>query len=316
MTLRRRFIDGLKTVLLEVYRIGLRFNVVILPNRFDTGVPDLNILARTKDTWTARSDMAGIHWDAGEQEQLLCQVMLPFQDEYRENQAYRDATRAARGPGFGAVEAQALHGFLRHYQPRKVIEVGSGVSTSCMLAASRLNRENGGREQNILCVEPYPRDWLRSAPVELIEKPVQQVSLEVFQSLEAGDFLFIDSSHTIQTGGDVNYLVLEVLPRLKPGVLVHFHDINFPYDYPRDALTALGTCQENALLHAFLAGNPRFGVLFCLSLLHYDRPDTLRRVFPEYTPQANEQGLRSNSYPAFGEIREHFPSSLYLAVTA
>jgi len=315
-SMRRRFMDGFKTALLGVHKTALRFNIVVLPNRYDTGVADLNVLNNTKQFWTPQSEMTGIHWDVNEQERLLGQVMLPFQAEYRGNPSYREATGSACGPGFGYVEAQALHGFIRHYQPRKVIEVGSGVSTYCMLAASRLNRDSGGREQSLICVEPYPRDWLRHAPVTLIDTPVQQVGLDTFQSLEAGDLLFIDSSHAIQTGGDVNYLILEVLPRLKTGVLVHFHDINFPYDYPRDALTALGSCQENALLHAFLAGNQRFQVLFCLSLMHYERPGALQRIFPEYKPQGNEQGLRADAYPAFGEIQEHFPSSLYLSVVA
>jgi hypothetical protein len=111
---------------------------------------------------------------------------------------------------------------------------------------------------------------------------VQEVELELFQQLGAGDVLFIDSSHVVKTGGDVNYLYLEVLPRLRPGVVVHVHDIFLPGEYRKDWVTEeFRFWTEQYLLQAFLAFNSEFEVLLCNSYLgRYHRP-ALQNVFPK-----------------------------------
>jgi Predicted O-methyltransferase len=123
-----------------------------------------------------------------------------------------------------------IYALTRHLRPKRIVEVGSGYST---LVTSRAVRENGSG--SILCVEPYPRAFLERAVEgvgEVRRQPVQDTPLEVFEELGAGDILFIDSTHTVRIGGDVNRLFLEILPRLKPGVWVHVHDIFLPHDYP------------------------------------------------------------------------------------
>jgi hypothetical protein len=292
----------------------MRLGVVVLPNHYYCGVPDLRVLARKRENWARRSALPGISIDLDDQARSLRKVCLPFEPEYRGNQVYHEACTSDCGPGFGYIEAQALYAFIRHYKPRLAIEVGSGVSTFCMLGAAARNSRECDRVTRFISMEPYPRPWLRSAPISLIDKPVQDVPLEVFESLGPGDFLFVDSSHAVCTGGDVNFLVLEVLPRLRPGVLVHFHDIYLPYDYPRDALCTLSQAQETALLHAFLIGNSGVRIVFSLSHLHYDCKDVLHEVFPEYRPQRDQEGLTDACYKPFAEIPEHFPSSTYLQI--
>ena len=116
----------------------------------------------------------------------------------------------------------------------------------------------------------------------MIETKVQDVDVEFFSQLESGDILFIDSSHTVKIGGDVNYLFLEVLPRLKAGVIVHVHDIFFPFEYRRDwVLEEFRFWTEQYLLQAFLIFNSEFEVLMANSYLnHYHRPD-LKAAFPD-----------------------------------
>src|SRR6266487_4714046 len=117
----------------------------------------------------------------------------------------------------------------------------------------------------------------------LIEKKVQDIDLEFFSQLGADDILFIDSSHTVKIGGDVNYLFLEVLPRLKPGVIVHLHDILFPFDYRRDwVMGEFRFWTEQYLLQAFLAFNTEFEVLFCNSYLGFYYLDDLKSTFPTW----------------------------------
>lgn len=132
--------------------------------------------------------------------------------------------------------------------------------------------------------------------------------METFLDLDAGDLLFIDSTHTVGPGREVNFLILEVLPRLKKGVYVHFHDIYFPYDYKRGLLIdALFFSNESTLLHAFLSQNCDCRIALSLSMLHYTAPDDLKNHLPNYIPQINNFGLKINANP-----KGHFPSSTYL----
>jgi len=127
--------------------------------------------------------------------------------------------------------------------------------------------------------------------------------------LSAGDLLFVDSTHTVKPGGEVNRIILEVLPRLGSGVFVHFHDVYFPYDYARNLMSdALFFPLESTLLHAYLINNSRCRILVSLSMLHYATPETIRKSFPHYDAQKNIDGLQDTG-------GEHFPSSAYLLIT-
>ena len=144
---------------------------------------------------------------------------------------------------------------------------------------------------------------------------VQSVPLEVFTDLAENDLLFIDSSHTVKTGGDVNYLFLEVFPRLRKGVVVHIHDIYLPYDYRRDADRTFLHWSETSLLHAFLICNEKVKIIACLSHLHYERKDVLRKIFPKYNPQEDLNGLSSERDKSLtSQVTKHFPSSIYIQV--
>ena len=303
----------LKRMVLKLHRLGLRIGVQILPNHYYSPVPDLLELERTRERWAKRSELPGLHIDLDEQIALVRKICSPYEPEFRGNATYREAT--AFGPGYGYIEAQALHAVVRHYKPKRIVEAGSGASTLCMLRALERNAAEGGPSPRLVSIEPHPNDRLRSLPgIELVAEPVQTVSLDVFTSLGENDLLFIDSSHAVKPGGDVNHLVLEVLPRLAPGVVIHFHDINFPYDYQRDVAETFLHWAEVSLLRAYLAFNARVEVMFSMSLLHYDRPEVLREVFPEYKPQANRDGMYGDDGLPFTHRVEHFPSSIYLRV--
>ena len=116
--------------------------------------------------------------------------------------------------------------------------------------------------------------------------------------LKPGDLLFVDSTHAVKPGGDVNYLILEVLPRLQAGVWVHFHDISFPYDYEPSLFKTLFFWAESTLLQAFLACNPRYAIVLSLSMLHHARQTELKEILPSYQPcrwigDSQEKGKRA-----------------------
>lgn len=163
---------------------------------------------------------------------------------------------------FSGLDARLLFCFLRHYTPRRIVEVGSGYSTLLMCDVNR--RFLGGRT-SIECVEPFPREFLlgMGGEIDLHRLPVQQVPMAVFDRLQAGDILFIDSSHVAKTGSDVNHLFFEVLPRLAAGVIVHVHDIFLPFEYPEHwVVNERRSWNEQYLLRALLMGSNSYEVPF------------------------------------------------------
>lgn len=165
---------------------------------------------------------------------------------------------------FGYGSAAILSAVMRTYRPKRIVEVGSGFSSAVMLDTA----ERYDLPMNFTFVEPHPerlRSLLRSqdlASARVIEAPVQDVELDIFQALEANDLLFIDSSHVVKPGSDLADLFFRVIPSLKPGCIVHLHDIFYPEIYPRDWLLSGVSWNETFLLRAFLLFNESFKVIF------------------------------------------------------
>ena len=131
---------------------------------------------------------------------------------------------------FPGLDAAAAYVMLRERKPRRVVEVGSGHSTRFLARA----RGDAGLETAITAIDPAPRADIESLPLTLIRRTVQDAGLEPFQALGPGDFLMIDSSHILMPGSDLDFLFGRVLPILDPGVILSFHDIFLPDDYPAD----------------------------------------------------------------------------------
>jgi len=189
---------------------------------------------------------------------------------------------------------------IRHLKPRRVLEIGSGYSTLVTAAASVRNRQQG-KASEVTAVDPEPRLPLWPPPDGLdrvLPTAAEQLPLERFLELGRGDVLFVDSSHTVKLGSDVNFLVLEVLPRLRPGVVVHFHDIFLPYEYPR-AWYERGTyLAEHYLLHAFLIGNAAYEIVFAAHAVVRAHRERVCELIPS---------LRSR--------RDHHPAAFWIART-
>jgi predicted O-methyltransferase YrrM len=309
----RKLKTKLKRAILTCHTLGTRLGVCVLPVHYYTSVPNTLALRDTTSIWAKRSELPGLSIDLDEQVANLRAICTPYQSEYAGNRIYREGADGQSGAGYGYIEAQALHAMVRHSKPALIVEVGGGVSTHCMSAAQKMNEDETGRRSRIICIEPFPPPHLRASErVTLITEPVQTAPIDVFQQLGQGDMLFVDSSHTVKPGGDVNYLILEVLPRLRPGVIVHVHDIFLPYDYQRDLLSNFLFWSETSLLRAFLTFNDHVRIIFCLSQLHYDRKDALKDMFSEYIPQDDQDGLLPPAHKPFDPIPGHFPSSIYL----
>lgn len=155
-------------------------------------------------------------------------------------------------------DAIMLYCMIRKYKFKKIIEVGSGYSSAVILDTFDAT---GNAEHEITFIEPYPErlrslvDIEKSPTAHIIESRVQETELQLFQSLNPGDLLFIDSSHVVKYRSDLHFLLFNVLPSLKQGVIVHFHDIFYPFEYPDEWLKEGKYWNECYFLQAFLSGN-------------------------------------------------------------
>lgn len=191
---------------------------------------------------------------------------------------------------FSGLDAAAYYAIIRDIAPGLVIEIGSGFSTQIASKALRRNAAEG-HPGRLVCVEPYPEERLiqSGAQFELVQTPVQELAPEFFDQLGGGDILMIDSSHVATAGSDVCFEYLDILPRLKPGVWVHVHDVFFPTDYPAawviDRRTAFN---EQYILEAFLAFNNSYAVQLANAWMWRDENAAARRLCP---PAFDEAGL-------------------------
>jgi predicted O-methyltransferase YrrM len=292
----------------KLFEVGQRFGLDILPRHYYSPTPDIRAL-KADQNWRKPFEMAGVLGaDVDAQANFLHQICPPAQrDTWIARKVYEQANdENGQGGGYGHIEACVLYGFIQAKRPAKIVQIGCGVSTSVMLRAAR----DAGYKPQLTCIEPYPSRFLLDAAargdIRLIAEKAQDVDIAHLTGLGAGDLLFVDSTHTVKAGSEVNRIILDIMPRLKSGVLVHFHDIYFPYDYTRGLLgDDLFFNVESTLLHAFLACNSNVRILVSLSMLHYARVEAISNAMAHYRPQINDQGLRTG-------IGEHFPSATYL----
>lgn len=179
-------------------------------------------------------------------------------------------------------DAEMLYNMIRHFRPRRIVEVGSGQSTLMAMEAIPANkREDAGYVCRVTCIEPFEQPWLERLGVEVIRKRVEDCPDKLVRSLEAGDFFFIDSSHVIRPQGDVLHLYQRLLPQVAPGVIVQVHDVFTPRDYPAKwVIDDRRLWNEQYLMEAFLAFNPAFEVLLAVNWLANDRRDWIAEACP------------------------------------
>lgn len=167
---------------------------------------------------------------------------------------------------FSYNSAIELFGIIRHFKPKKIVEVGSGFSSALMIDTNEFFMDN---KIELTFIEPFPtrlNSLLRGEDKVkhlIIEKIVQDVDIKYFLSLDENDILFIDSSHVSKTGSDLNHLLFKILPKLRKGVIIHFHDIFYPFEYPKDWVMQKGGFgwNENYILRAFLTNNSHYKIL-------------------------------------------------------
>ena len=222
--------------------------------------------------------------DLNEQGQLDLIAQFKYADELRciPMEKASETTYGYRNDSYGPGDAEMLYNMIRHFKPRRMLEIGSGQSTlMAQLAIAANTSEDPGYVCRFTCIEPYLQPWLESTGIPVIRKRVELLDVSLFASLEAGDILFIDSSHVVRTQGDVVAELLSIVPSVAPGVIIHIHDIFTPYDYPADwVVETRWLWTEQYLLEAFLAFNRDFEVLAGVHWLTRRHPEKLKDACP------------------------------------
>lgn len=256
-----------------------------LPVHYYSPVPDIKDL-KARRVWDVKSTLPGIAFRADEQLELIAELGRQYRDEcdwplratsdpaefHLDNQSF----------SFGC--AASTHCIIRRFKPMLIVEIGSGFSSRVISRALALN----GGQCGYTVIDPYPGKLITGGHLRntaLIAQKVEMQDISTFTALNSGDILFIDSGHTVKTGGDVNYLFLEVLPRLAPGVIVHIHDIALPYEYPQRYAT-LETARylwtEQYLLQAFLCNNPAYEIMLAMNYIQTDHAGNFVAAYPNF----------------------------------
>lgn len=242
------------------------------PGHFYSPISSVDELKQREDEiWSPpQASIPGIDLAADSQLRLLKKFhkyypQIPFSEEKQEGFRYNYINNF-----YSYTDAIFLYSMIHHFRPRRIIEVGSGFSSAVMLDT----RQHLQRDIELTFIEPYPKRLMNliteqdKHTVTILAKPLQKIDKQIFQTLEANDILFIDSTHVSKTGSDVNMLLFEILPMLKPGVFIHFHDVFHPFVYPKNWEFAGRNWNETYILRAFLMHNQQYRIVLFASYLH------------------------------------------------
>lgn len=273
---KRKALSGLNS---DVYKISFP------PGHFYSPIPDLKqIKKREEKIWSKIPEsLKGIDLNVEEQLRLFDEFSayykeLPFSDHRQINLRYY-----YMNDFYSYSDAICLYSMIRYLKPKRIIEVGSGYSSCVMLDTNELFSKN-----KIACtfIEPFPETFLSlikesdKQVIELIPFNLQDVDIEIFPKLQPNDILFIDSTHVSKVDSDVNYIFFEILPALNKGVYIHFHDIFYPFEYPKEWIYDGRAWNEAYILRAFLQYNNCFQVVFFNTFLFYFYKELLQEKMP------------------------------------
>lgn len=265
------------------------------PVTFDQPIPHTGRI--DEDVWKTLSDIPGVRMNANLQCELLSRFAELYKPEYEALPRHSTPVKSdfyLENGAFESVDGEMLYCMIRALKPQRIFEIGSGNTTYLSAYAVRRNQEIDGVSCELVAFEPNPNETLRAGfpgLTRLEEIKAQQIPLMTFGRLGAGDILFIDSSHVLKVASDVQYLVLEVFPRLRSGVHIHVHDIFLPSEYPRAwVMDKHRFWNEQYFLQAFLAFNDSFDIVWAGSYMHLKHSDKLAKVFDSYDPKERWPG--------------------------
>ena len=264
-------------------KLNYKKNACFAPGHFYSPIVNVDeVVNNESKIWEAitKDEIFEVNLNSQKQKEFVLEIekfydIIPFNNVKEDNLRYY-----FENDYFRYTDVIFLFGIINHLKPNKIIEIGSGHSSALMLDTNSLFFKN---KIQLNFIEPYPErlNSLLSGfenNCKIIEKKVQEVALDFFRELEKGDILFIDSSHVSKCGSDLNYLLFSVLPILNKGVFIHFHDIFFPFEYPKEWVIGGRNWNENYLIRAFLMNNKNYEICLFSHYLHIHHPDIFQNM--------------------------------------
>lgn len=272
-----------KSKVIRDWRSGRNFNknTAFPAGHYYSPIANLEEIKKQEDRiWNSNRTVKGIEFNIPAQLNLLATLEnyypeLPYTTEKNPNLRYHFLNNY-----YSFTDGIVLYSLLRYLSPQSVVEVGSGFSSALMLDVNEIYLNE---TIDFTFIEPYPqrlKGLMKSVneKTSIIESAVQEVPVSLFKKMQPGDFLFIDSSHVVKTGGDLNYILFEIFPVLQPGVYVHFHDIYYPFEYPKEWVYKGLNWNETYLLQAFLMYNPEVEIILFADYLHKFYPKSFEQM--------------------------------------
>ena len=220
-----------------------------------------------------KRNLPGVKFDVDEQVKSLSQ--------FNYNEELKNLSFNFNNKFFEAGDAEIYYQTIRYFKPKKIIEIGSGHSSLLAKQAIKNNKKIDNVTTKLTCIEPYENRWLEENDIHVIREKVEEIDIKIFSDLNKNDILFIDSSHVIKPQGDIIKIFLEILPKLKPGVIIHIHDIFSPRDYPENWLKVENRFfNEQYLLEGILDNSSKYKIMLSLNLLKHDFYSEIKKVCP------------------------------------
>ena len=257
------------------------------PGHFYSPIPSIEEVRRREDVifGAPPRGVPGVDLNEGGQLRLLDAIAPYYAEQPFKPQKSRNLRYCFENPNYTYGEALVLYCMIRHLRPRNIVEIGSGYSSCVILDTNDLFFEG-----SIDCtfIEPHPElllsliDGGRTAHARTIDRKLEDVPHELFSSLQEGDMLFVDSTHVAKVGSDVNRIFAQLLPGVSPGVYVHFHDVYYPFEYPKKWIYEGRAWNEAYVLRSFLQFNRAFEIAFFNSFMAQFHEARLRELMPLY----------------------------------
>ncbi|MBE9210928.1 DUF4214 domain-containing protein [Nostoc sp. LEGE 06077] len=277
----------------EEFQLAVASDEFVYPGHFFSAVPSLEDIENFVKFEAARetdisTSIPGVELNTQKQIELLSELQryfaeCPFPEWKTDEFRYYFAN-----PAYGNTDGLILYSMICHFKPSKIMVVGSGFS-SCAILDTNQHFFNNKIELTFL--EPYP-DLLYSLisydeqqSNNIIANKLQDVDLNLFRDLEENDILFIDSTHVSKLNSDVNRIFFEILPRLEKGVIIHFHDIFWPFEYCQEWIREGRAWNEIYMLRTFLEFNPCFEIIFFFSYLKENQENLIQQTIPRHIIQ-------------------------------
>jgi len=267
----------------DVLREGYKF---VPPSHFYSPIPSIDDMKKVEEEIWGRSmtnSLPGLNLNIDEQLKLFEEFKLYYKDLPFTAQKNNKLRYYFENSAYSYSDAIFLYCMIRKAKPKQIIEIGSGYSSCAMMDTNEIFFKN---EIKMTFIDPYP-DLLISLMREndkikyiIIPKRLQNCELEKFSILQENDILFVDSTHVSKIYSDVNLIFFEILPRLKKGVYIHFHDIFYPFEYPKEWIYEGRAFNESYILRAFLQYNNDFKIIFFNTFLEYFFKDKFGSEMP------------------------------------